>query len=154
MANRHPFVLRELVMRDGVPVSKGEARLLVLCRPAGRVACILAGSGHRSADDCLPHATAHEVYSLRLRFGGVPCLSLVGCGLHGCFVHHDRSMTESLSSPAPLRVISWELLAGVNWFAATHSSIWVAQLERGVSGSDHALECVLKSPILGWVWWH
>jgi uncharacterized protein (TIGR02231 family) len=36
VANRHPFALRELVVRDGVPVSEDEGRVsVVLRRPAG-----------------------------------------------------------------------------------------------------------------------
>ena len=59
--------------------------------------------------------------------------------------YHVESMTESLSSPAPLRVISRRLLASVSRFATAHSSIWVDQLERGVSGSDQGLGCVLAA---------
>jgi len=62
-------------------------------------------------------------------------------------LYQARSITESFSCLAPLRVISPGTFARVSRFIAAHSSMWVALLDRGTSGGDQSWECALKSPI-------
>ncbi len=57
-------------------------------------------------------------------------------------------MTESRSCSAPLRVITPGVFASMSRFRAAHSSMQVAQHDRGVSGRDQVVECVLKSPMI------